>query len=377
MSYGSILKKIVNTYSILSYVFLFLVYSWVIMAFAVGTVGAVVTGECSGCHTMHNSEDGSTLLTTPETYLLTNDCVGCHSSDTDQTVVNFNGDRVPIVFNTSGYPTQPLAGGNFYNVSRGGAANDVYGHNVWGISGKDSNLDIAPGDSSGCGTANSNSCHESLATNPIDTEGNGFYGRNGCTGCHQSYKHHGTDPEPGLPENAESGWYRFLSGHGWNGPGADPNYYVYGIEDDNWEQNPSAGHNRYGGHDYPGTLIPGLEDLHTITFFCRGCHKYFHGSTGTESPFVRHPSDISLPTTGEFAGYDPVANYDPVVPVAWANPIAPNTGEAVVMCLSCHRAHGSEYPDMLRWDYSEMVVGTTGSGKGKGCFVCHSQKDGL
>ncbi len=324
---------------------------------------------------MHNSEDGVTLVSEPEAYLLATDCVGCHSSDTDQTIVNFNGDRVPIVFNTSGYPTQPLAGGNFYNVSLGGASNDVYGHNVWGISGEDNKLSEAPGDTTNCTTATS--CHGSLATDPETTFGNGSYGRNGCMGCHQSTKHHGESILDGDLETEGSGWYRFLSGH-W------PDTATYGVEDPDWEHNPSAGHNKYQGVDFyywGQTSYFGLVEAHSITAYCRGCHKEFHFlnggiANGMQSPWVMHPTDLALPTTGEFSGYDPVANYDPVVPVAWVNPAAPTTGEAVVMCLSCHRAHGSEYPDMLRWDYNEMVVGTTGSGKGKGCFVCHSQKDG-
>lgn len=47
----------------------------------------------------------------------------------------------------------------------------------------------------------------------------------------------------------------------------------------------------------------------------------------------------------------------------------------MVFCLSCHRAHGSPYPDMLRFDYSEMQAGGGGA-TGTGCFKCHSAKDG-
>lgn len=47
-------------------------------------------------------------------------------------------------------------------------------------------------------------------------------------------------------------------------------------------------------------------------------------------------------------------------------------GSDAVMCLSCHRAHAREYPEMLRWDYSAMVVG---SGSRGGYFVCHSAKN--
>ncbi len=332
---------------------------------------ASVTGECSNCHTMHNSENGTTLVASPQTNLLTDDCVGCHSSSTSQTIVTLGSSRIPIVLNTSGYPSQPLAGGNFYRVAQGGAANDVYGHNVWGISDPDLNLNEAPLNASCSG--NNNSCHMGLATDPELTYGRTgdifLYGRNGCEACHQAMKHHGDTITGNNFETAGSGWYRFLSGH-------QTDTHVFGIESPDWEQNPTN-NNKYQGTT--NFYFPG-DKLNTITGFCRGCHRdtHFLSSVGGShvSPWLRHPTDFALPTTGEFAGYEPVANYDPVVPVAWVNPQTPTTGDAVVMCLSCHRAHGSEYPDMLRWDYNEMVVGTTGTGQGKGCFVCHSQKDG-
>ena len=47
-------------------------------------------------------------------------------------------------------------------------------------------------------------------------------------------------------------------------------------------------------------------------------------------------------------------------------------GIDVVMCLSCHSAHATPYADILRWDYSDMVAGGSGSG---GCFTCHTQKN--
>ncbi|MEW6600485.1 MAG: cytochrome c3 family protein [Nitrospirota bacterium] len=40
-----------------------------------------------------------------------------------------------------------------------------------------------------------------------------------------------------------------------------------------------------------------------------------------------------------------------------------------VICLSCHRAHGSAQNDLLRFDYSTMNAGnSTNNG---GCETCH------
>ncbi len=216
------------------------------------------------------------------------------------------------------------------------------------------------------------SCHGSLAIERT-TELN--FGPNGCQGCHQEPKHHGT----GAPNTEEVGWYRFLSGHAWLAPGLD--VAVKGVEDPDWEQSPSSGHNRYTGFTdyYLGVAggIAGLGETNSITAFCSGCHSRFHSAMtyagSMVSPWLRHPSDAALPTTGEYGDYDPVTNYDPEVPVAWVNPELPVRDEAVVMCLSCHTAHGSEYPDMLRWDYSNMVA--NGGANNSGCFKCHSSKD--
>jgi predicted CXXCH cytochrome family protein len=73
--------------------------------------------------------------------------------------------------------------------------------------------------------------------------------------------------------------------------------------------------------------------------------------------------------------------YAPLVPVArpslagWTGPNSNVAlGTDLVTCLSCHRPHGSPYPDMLRWDYENMQLGGGGD-DGTGCFVRHTTKD--
>ncbi len=347
-------------------------------------VFASVTGICSNCHTMHNSQGGQPVYTGgPAPTLLVNSCVGCHSSDTTETKIDIGGGTiVPIVYNSL-EPAKPLAGGNFYWVEDAGHG-DRYGHNVYGISEPDVTLTTAPG-SIYC----ANSCHTSLA---LAAPGNG------CQGCHNYLKHHGTDPASGDPENNESGWYRFLSApldseHLGNGGGP-----VNGIESSDWEYEPSAtNHNVY----YKGTGSDLGDIPESMGKFCGGCHAKFHspgfetiytdnGSGASESPWLRHPADYAMPDAGEFAnaagGIIGMA-YDPLVPVGKPVPLgAPADAEVVkefdtVMCLSCHRAHGSPYEHMLRWEGNNMRTGATGGTDahedviGTGCFKCHSAKD--
>lgn len=349
-------------------------------------VGAAVVGQCVNCHTMHNSQNnggvvrggtgvgwdgtgnltGGSISATPNNTLLVADCVGCHSSTTDQTIINVGGSNIPIVYNTVP-PATPLAGGNFHWV----ATDDTKGHNVFGIAAADVDLNSAPGRTAG--VCSNGTCHNTLAAAPVADN----YNRGGCQGCHVFTYHH--------QDNAV---FRFLKGHGANPPITLTNArrditafpdYVTGIEDSDWEftKGPND-HNFYKGvnatYASNGT---GLTNQKTVTSFCSGCHGVFHDNMGSSSPWIRHPSDILLPQTGEYGGYNPVTSYSTEAPVGWTDPASPTRAGAVVMCLSCHRAHGSPHADLLRWDYSGMIAGTTGGTAGTGCFTCHTNKDGV
>ncbi|MBI5407777.1 MAG: cytochrome c3 family protein [Nitrospirae bacterium] len=339
---------------------------------------------------MHNSQDGDAVGSGPNAYLMTalngktDPCIGCHFASNGATWKD-PATNAPIVWNGSepSYNAQKgLAGGNFYWV---GAGNSTKGHNVYGIAAQDANLNTAPGENTaGCGGT---ACHVTLAAAPSDQ--NFFQG--GCRGCHVFTYHH-----------EDNGVYRFLKGHGVGPyppvtqplPAARKNIttyadYVTGVEDPglDWEQETTTNHNWYKGTtaSYSGSGTA-LRDYKSITAFCAGCHRQFHGpyeeingsGMGSASPWMRHPTDIALPDTGEYGSYDPDVTYNAQAPVAWTNPSSPTRAGAVVMCLSCHRPHGSDQADLLRWSYSDMQAGTTDPAKaGKGCFVCHTQKDGL
>ena len=349
---------------------------------------AKVSGVCSNCHTMHNSQNGSAVLRTgtgvgwdisgqltggslqsaPADSLLVTSCLGCHTSTSSQTKMTIGSSTIPIVYNTIA-PTITLAGGNFYWV----ASDTTKGHNVYGITGQDGNLNEAPGrNPAGC----ADSCHTTLAAPPTSLN----YNRGGCQGCHLFTYHH-----------VDNGVYRFLKGHGTAPPISLTQArkdittytdYVTGVEDSDWEYTKSSvDHNFYHGTTNTYTSDgAGLTNQKTITAFCAGCHRLFHGpydsvdgsGMGSGSPWVRHPTDIALPQTGEYNAYDPTSNYSTEAPVAWENPSSPSRSQAIVMCLSCHRAHGSDQPDLLRWDYNTIIAGGGGTG---GCFVCHTTKN--
>ena len=387
----------------------FMLFSLFVLFSNVPTLEARVKGgNCADCHTMHNSQnnspmvfigtvgnpagwDGSTMAGgythVAQAGLLISDCVGCHSSSTADSLVQLGTLKVPIVFNTvepaNGFGG--LAGGNFYWMVA--ETDSTKGHNVAGISAIDLNFPgEAPGSNAGCW--GSQNCHRSLTYAAV-TKDNVEWADGGCQACHTP-KHHGKAVADGDPENADSGWYRFLDGNAKHAGHRS----VIGIEDPNWENNPTADdHNVY----FSGS--PALVDPATnqgIGRFCAGCHHNFHaqgtddlgfennGSGANDDPWLRHPSDFVIPSTDEYATVIG-REYDPLTPVGKQSLTSGshNVVEAgdKVMCLSCHRAHGSPYPDMLRWDYTgggEAVMSHSAANDtdpGTGCFYCHTTKD--
>ncbi|MCK5194070.1 MAG: hypothetical protein KAQ71_09690, partial [Desulfobulbaceae bacterium] len=174
-------------------------------------------------------------------------------------------------------------------------------------------------------------------------------------------------------------------------------HQVKGLESSDWEENATAeNHNEYFATSSPLQLdcatrchtVSGMviSRSGTISGYCATCHSQFHtlsydgfegiGST-INSPFLRHPTDVSLPATGEYAAYTEYDLDAPVgrltVPATSSSVVTP--GSDAVMCLSCHVAHASNYPDMLRWDYDAMIAGNAGAAAGTGCFSCHTTKD--
>lgn len=128
--------------------------------------------------------------------------------------------------------------------------------------------------------------------------------------------------------------------------------------------------------------------MDTISYLCGECHAKFHPNPNLggskevgqayNSLWLRHPADISFNSVhGGFANseYEGYVQYNLETPVAYDRPTGGEeavNSNSVIMCLSCHRAHASPYPGMLRWDYSKIAAGT---GKSRtGCLACHTKK---
>ena len=313
-----------------------------------GQIKAKVTGMCSNCHTIHNSQDGAEMATYAggsgaNSCLTRGDCIACHAYDSGSgvdSIEDIGGSLVPQVWHNG----TDLAAGNFYYVEN---TNDNRGHNVLNTNPDEILGNTPPGAPDGTPLtaqlrcAGTYGCHGNRdATDQV----------NAMKGAHHA------DDSGGITGGSVGLSYRFLK-------------EILGTEDSDWEQdNANTSHNEYKG-------ATNFTTTSSINYLCGNCHGNFHtdlaGEVGTISPWLRHPTDYTLPGgTTEYASY---TTYSMIAPVARPNlSVLPATsdivrpGTDVIMCLSCHRAHGSPNYKMIRWNNLANM---------SGCVVCHTSKD--
>ncbi|MCJ7615828.1 MAG: hypothetical protein MUO43_04755 [Desulfobacterales bacterium] len=359
-------KKLSKRFAIPAVLVAFLSFALIIPVIS----SAKVTGICSNCHTMHNSQGGADMAdygpsSGVNPCLTRGDCIGCHAynsgSGTDN-VENIDGSLVPQIWHEG----TDLAAGNFKYISTDADANDNKGHNVADIDGEGTLTSGPPGDENSTGItidltcAGVKGCHGNRAVADETAS---------VKGAH----HAGVS---GLCDTADkvTNSYRFLKGvKGYENMHATYKYQNYN----------SQYHNEYYSAQGTGTestvSTPGGN---TISGLCAECHGNFHGpqsgdiASGTASPWLRHPTDIVLTNSGEYTNH---TTYSIVAPVARTSLGTINTGGTnnivtpgtdVIMCLSCHGAHATDYYKLMRWDYKSWP----GSGS-NGCNICHTTKN--
>lgn len=361
------------------------------IAVVYGFADAGVSGPCVNCHTMHNSQGGTPMnfdgTPTPNPILLrgggSGACLGCHGK-TPSGASNIITSIPQVLHNAA----TDLAGGNFAYITTpakrdstdSGASQNSVGHNVIDLGAYlETTLTAPPGDENITGITNANfTC-------------GGIYGCHGDRTALDSYSavkgaHHANDAVLKFGTINEAGQgtttalsYRFLKG-------------VKGGEVADWQNASAASHN-----EYKGAISRGVESTKTvpgggtISGLCAECHGVFHGpgdgDIGTASPWLRHPTDIILPsdTSKEYYHYNggtgannPYSVDAPVaratIPTAAISAVVnPGTDDSIVMCLSCHGAHATKNADILRWNYEDINAG--GGSSNTRCFICHTTKD--
>ncbi len=299
------------------------------LCFVAGTALAFHDGgvaHCNGCHTMHNSQNGT--LVDPDSpngndWLLVDStpsdvCIACH-------------DHLDQTLGTDFMAPPALKGaGNFVyllednlNDGYGGAANpisgDAAGHNLY-----------APG-------------HGLAPDATLSTSPGGSFPASvlGCTSCHDP---HGTSD------------FRFLYGAG-------------RVVQDGVATFTNAAPDAEGLSIFFGSEGPSSHTAYKggMSGWCGNCHGDFHANNTQ----LVHPSGMPLGgtiattynlyngTVDQTGGATATA-YLADVPFEDAANTTSSTagpsGSSQVSCITCHRAHASSAPDAGRWDFSVTLL---------------------
>lgn len=339
-----------------------------VMAFHDGGVA-----HCDGCHTMHNSEGGQPIndnlpVGEGNEYLLkgtdpSSTCLSCHE-----------GSGSYHIYSDDGSNFSP--GGDFYwmtktftYVTHGThtSTSSNHGHNIiaadFGLT-QDADISQSPGGSYNAAWLGCHSCH-----NPHGTkEGDGVIVGSGS---------YGDDPGA-LPAGEVYGNYRLLGDASYDG-GMGPLYdFINGA--------PTAVANHFSpesdGVNIPAPGEPALSVSHTVygqdmSEWCANCHGGFLKATAVGEGHV-HPAGNAESLSGHAALYnayvktgvstgDATTSYlqfvtferhndNVVLLLPFATTLDGPTAGSNVMCLSCHRAHASAFPNAGRWFFESEFL---------------------
>ena len=294
----------------------------------------------------------------PFSSLVRGNCLGCHGQASDGSeYVTLGTQKIPQVYHATG--GTDLAAGNFKHIT----TDDTYGHNIDFLGNAEGVLTSGPpGDENITGITTDLTCAGTK----------GCHGDRGTAGNFDSIKGAHHDGVSGLCDTADTvaNSYRFLKGV----KGHENMHATYP-----WQNKDSTIHNEYYGASSKGTESDKTTaGGNTISGLCAECHGSFHGpgaddiTSGTASPWLRHPTDIVLTNSGEYTAY---TTYSIVAPVARStvygtiNTADPNavvaSGTDIIMCLSCHGAHATANYKLMRWNNKANMTG---------CVVCHTSK---
>jgi hypothetical protein len=367
--------------------------------------------ECEGCHSMHNSFEGSPNVeaegaTTPwrtfaqgtGPYLLkanepSGACLNCHNAaDTGPSSYHISTNGITPYDSTS--PVEMTPGGDFawlkktmtFVVRNNTTTNDGarHGHNVvsadYGYV-SDDVLSVAPGGSYPASKLACSSCHDphgryrrfsdnSYATTGLPIFGSGSYN---------------TSANPVASVSAV-GAYRILGGAGYQ-PKSTPGY---AFTTDPMDVVVASTYNRAETTDQTGIFYG-----KNVSEWCANCHTgmlqsgYTSGMAGLRHPaangeklddfivanynsYVRSGIMSNTNTAKAFSTLAPFATDTQDRTVMKAQAATGSSGNSVhaqattadnVMCLSCHRAHASAFESMIRWNYAgnEFMTAADGS----------------
>jgi hypothetical protein len=332
-----------------------------------GFADAKVGGRCVNCHTMHGSQNGVAWgwlydagageSGGPYGSLLVGTCLGCHTTD----------------------GADPYAGGYPFVKDSGDAFNDSNCLAGGFFPVTEDCTDNLDGNAHTIGSAQPPPGYGTATWYEGTTSTSGLTCA-GTSGCHGSQ----TIDDPmaaikgGHHQTATYG-YRILAAYnGTTGTPVDGG----GIGTKDYEKALIAGVTAAeGDRDVTETTfyhnVYKATGTDSISLLCANCHGVFHSDTMSGGAYIRHPTDVILPS-GWQAQTDTVVNdFDAKFNPYGFTDVTDTVADKYVTCLSCHRAHGTVQADLLRFPYTTTEGGEQQAGRSPGtiiaygCLGCH------
>jgi len=353
-------------------------------------------GSCEGCHSMHNSFEGSANVTgmaqyTSGPFLLkaqdqSGSCLNCHqATETVGSSYHISTGGVTPLDSTS--PVELTPGGDFAwlkktmtgSVSKAATTweGDRHGHNIVAVDygyTADKKLTAAPGGSYPASGLGCQSCHD-----PHGRYRRLADGTQATTGLPIFNSGSYTDSNAPIAGVSAVGVYRLLAGKNYQ-PKSLSGSYAFANDP------PSAvAPSSYNGAN---TTIAGSFDKvaygSNMSEWCANCHTTMHNDTYTSgTKGLVHPAGsgakLTAPIAANYSAYvssgimtGTGANYSALAPFETGNgatladytalkafqaaPTAPTTSNNV-SCLSCHRSHASAFESMTRYNlFNEFMT---------------------
>jgi cytochrome c553 len=375
----------------------------VLMAMGVATQAQAFhsggVAECEGCHSMHNSFEGSANVTgmaqyQSGVYLLkaqdqSGACLNCHNSpDTAPTGYHISTNGVTPLDSTT--PVEMTPGGDFawlkktmnYSVRGVGASidGDTKGHNIVAVDfgyTADKTLHTAPGGTYPNTALACSSCHDPHGT--YRRFADGTQARTGLPIFGSGSYTSSAAPIAGV---SAVGVYRLLGGVGYQPKSLAGSFAFTAPAPD------AVAKSSYNGVSTDVKTAAGQKDLvaygQNMSEFCGNCHTAMHNdayTSGTKG--LVHPAGnggkLTAPIASNYNAYvssgimTGTVGYSAIVPYELgtadytalkafvAAPVAATTSNNVA-CLSCHRAHASGFESMARYNLTNEFMTVADAG---------------
>jgi len=365
--------------------------------------------ECGGCHSMHSPQDttiGALLIKSDQS----STCLSCHENANDTGPSSYHSSTPEAKLGAGQAPLQRSPGGDFgwlkksYTwVQRNSTtteAGQTHGHNI--IAGDynytvDTDNPTAPGGSFPSNQLACNSCHDQhgqyhrLPNGTVAAPAPGGSNLGPIIGSGSYDTSFGNSAAKPIPAGQSVGVYRILRGQGSQIQNVTFPGVPAAVAPATYNRTEAANQTRvaYGVSTASGHVTWGQ--------WCATCHPAMHSSGN----YV-HPVDqgMSLTMRTKYSNYVSSGNMSGVFqagqgPFLSLVPFATNSGDYTVlgglakndgtqlggpgagdqvMCLSCHRAHASAFPEAIRWQmegefitYANATGGAIWPGIDNGC----------